>query len=278
MSSAARKIPIAQPALTRQIRLLEENVGAALFTRTQKGVALTLAGESFYRDTKRLIAEFNQARQNARAIASGHLGTLSLSVTVMHLWVPQITQLISRFRHTYPNINLKIFSLLSGPQVDAIREGRLDIGMLFFPPEDDAELSCQCLYKDNLVLVTSEHSPLAKHPPKKLADLNNADFIWFERAATPSYHDKLIHSFQRVGFTPHVVQEGADNATMMCLVAAGMGCTILPEMTMAGAPQGVVSHRIPDLTLELPLMLVWRKNSSNPALLPLVEMAMKHQL
>ncbi|MCC4264767.1 LysR family transcriptional regulator [Oceanimonas baumannii] len=278
MSSAARNIPIAQPALTRQIRLLEESVGAALFTRSQKGIVLTQAGESFYRDTKRLLNEFELAKRNASAIASGRLGTLSLSVTVMHLWVPQITELISQFRHAYPDISIKIFSLLSGPQVDAIRQGRLDIGMLFFPPEDDDELSSRCLYKDRLVLVTSKGSRLATQLPNKLADLNGEDFIWFDRAASPAYHDKLIHSFQKVGFTPHVIQEGADNATMMSLVATGMGCTILPEMTMAGAPPGVISHRIPDLTLELPLMLVWRKDSRNPALHPLIDMAMHHPL
>ncbi|MGQ7248840.1 LysR family substrate-binding domain-containing protein [Halomonas sp. V046] len=141
------------------------------------------------------------------------------------------------------------------------------------PPPDDDELCSHCLYEDRLILVTSAGSRLAEHPPRRLSDLNSEGFIWFERSASPVYHDKLIHAFQRRGFTPHVVQEGTDNATMLCLVAAGMGCTILPEMTMAGAPDGVVSHRLTDLDLTLPLMLVWRRDASLPAVRRLIEIA-----
>ena len=75
-----------------------------------------------------------------------------------------------------------------------------------------------------------------------------------------------------------MVQEGTDNATMLCLVAAGMGCTILPEMTMAGAPEGVVSFPLEDLDIVLPLMLVWRRDASLPAVRRLIEVAESQSL
>ncbi|SEM36903.1 LysR family transcriptional regulator [Halomonas caseinilytica] len=278
ISSAARRIPLAQPALSRQLQLLEEDVGAPLLSRSRHGVCLTAAGEAFSRDTRRLLADFEQAKQNARRIADGHLGRLRLGVTVMHLWVPQITRLLNRFRERYPGVTLQVVSLLSGPQVEALRQGELDAGMLYFPPEEDDSLCHHCLYEDHLVLVTSASSSLARHPPRRLAELNGEDFIWFDRSATPTYHDKLIHAFQRVGFTPNVVQEGADNATMLCLVAAGMGCSILPAMTMAGSPEGVVSHRIEDLDIVLPLMLVWRRDAGLPAVRRLIEIAESNTL
>lgn len=273
ISLAARRVPLAQPALSRQLQLLEDEVGTTLLIRSRHGIRLTAAGEAFYRDTRRLLGEFEQSKRNARRIADGQFGQLRLGVTVMHLWVPQIIGLLNRFRERYPEVTLKVESLLSGPQIEAIRHGRLDAGMLFFPPEDDNSLCCHCLYEDHLVLVTSATSRLAHNPPKFLAELNDENFIWFDRSATPVYHDKLIHAFQRQGFTPHVVQEGADNATMLCLVAAGMGCSILPAMTMAGAPEGVVSHRLEDLNLTLPLMLVWRRDSGLSAVRRLIEMA-----
>ena len=273
ISSAARRIPLAQPALSRQLLLLEDEVGTTLLTRSRHGVRLTAAGESFYRDTRRLLGEFEQAKRNAQRIADGQFGELRLGVTVMHLWVPQIIGLLNRFREQYPEVTLKVESVLSGPQVDAIRRGRLDAGMLFFPPEDDDYLCSHCLYEDYLVLVTSATSRLARQPPRYLSELNDENFIWFDRSATPVYHDKLIHAFQREGFTPHVVQEGTDNATMLCLVAAGMGCSILPAMIMAGAPEGVVSHRLEDLKLALPLMLVWRRDSGLSAVRRLIEIA-----
>ncbi|MAY71404.1 LysR family transcriptional regulator [Halomonas litopenaei] len=278
ISSAARKIPLAQPALTRQLRLLEESVGATLLERSRQGVRLTAAGVAFHGEARRLLREFETAKLDARRIADGQLGQLRLGVTVMHLWVPQIVKLLNGYRRRYPDVSLKVQSLLSAPQVEALRHHQLDAGMLFFPPADDDQLDSYCLYEDRLVLVVSEGSRLAQHPPSRLADLAGEDFIWFERSATPVYHDKLIHAFQRRGFTPHVVQEGTDNATMLCLVAAGMGCTILPEMTMAGAPEGVVSFRLEDLDMVLPLMLVWRRDASLPAVRRLIEVAESQSL
>ncbi|KJZ15037.1 MULTISPECIES: LysR family transcriptional regulator [Halomonas] len=278
ISSAARKIPLAQPALTRQLRLLEESVGATLLERSRQGVSLTAAGVAFHGEARRLLREFETAKLDARRIADGQLGQLRLGVTVMHLWVPQIVKLLNGYRQRYPDVSLKVQSLLSAPQVEALRHHQLDAGMLFFPPDDDDQLDSHCLYEDRLVLVASEGSRLAQHPPSRLADLAGEDFIWFERSATPVYHDKLIHAFQRRGFTPHVVQEGTDNATMLCLVAAGMGCTILPEMTMAGAPEGVVSFPLEDLDIVLPLMLVWRRDASLPAVRRLIEVAESQSL
>ncbi|OBX33880.1 HTH-type transcriptional regulator TfdS [Halomonas elongata] len=78
ISSAARRIPLAQPALSRQLQLLEEDVGTPLLSRSRHGVRLTAAGEAFSRDTRRLLADFEQAKQNARRIADGHLGRLRL--------------------------------------------------------------------------------------------------------------------------------------------------------------------------------------------------------
>ncbi|MCS2608095.1 LysR family transcriptional regulator [Halomonas dongshanensis] len=277
ITSAAKRLPLAQPALTRQLQLLEEEVGATLLTRSRNGIRLTVAGHSFYRETRKLLINFEEVKRNTRRIADGQLGQLHLGVTVMHLWVPQITGLLNCFRERYPEVSLKVDSMLSGPQVEAIRQQNLDAGILFFPPDDDV-LCSHCLYEDHLVLVASENSHLAKKPPRKLSELSHEEFIWFDRSATPTYHDKLIHAFQRAEFTPHVVQEGADNATMLCLVAAGMGCTILPAMTMTGAPRGVVSHRISDLDMTLPLMLVWRRDSGLSAVHKLIEIAESRSL
>jgi DNA-binding transcriptional LysR family regulator len=239
ISAAAAALPLAQPALTRQLQLLEESVGAQLLSRSRQGVTLTAAGAAFHRDAKHLLSQFEQAKHNARRVADGQTGQLRLGVPIMHLWVPRITGLLNDFRQQYPDITLKVVSLLSGPQVEALRQDKLDAGMLFFPPEDDASLCSHQLYEDRLVLVARAGSRLATHPPRRLAELNGEDFVWFNRNSTPTYHDRLIHAFQRAGFTPTVAQETTDNAAMLCLVAAGMGCTVLPEMTLAGAPSGV---------------------------------------
>ena len=273
ISSAARKIPIAQPALTRQLHLLETDLGVQLFHRTHQGIILTAAGTSFYENTQRLLKDFEATKQEVKNIANGQYGALRIGITPIHHWIPNITSLLNKFRKQHSNVELFIEPRLSGSQIEAIHNNLQDVGIMFLHPETQPELRGECLYKDHMVLVTSKHSSLAKNPPTCLADLNGEDFIWFKRGSTPSSYDKLHLSFKESGFTPNIVQECSDNTTMRCLVAAGMGCSLLPALTMTDAPDELVSYRIPDLTLELPLMLVWHPLYTTPAVEHLVSLS-----
>jgi len=270
ISSAARKIPIAQPALTRQLHMLEEDLGFQLFHRTHQGIILTAAGTSFYKNTQLLLEDFETIKQQAKNIANGQYGSLRIGITPIHHWIPNITRLLNKFRKQHPDVELFIEPRLSGSQIEAIHNNLQDIGIMFLHPETQPELRSRCLYKDHMVLVTSKNSYLAQNPPTCLADLNNEDFIWFKRDSTPSSYDKLHQSFIESGFIPNIVQECSDNTTMRSLVSAGMGCTLLPALTMTDAPKNLVSYRIPDLTLELPLMLVWHPLYTTPAIEHLV--------
>lgn len=275
-SAAARQIHIVQPALTRQIRALEESVGATLLHRQSKGVSLTAAGQSFVRDITYLFEHLENAAEKARRIEQGYSGELMLGVTAMHLWVPGLTRFLKTFRTSYPGIMLKLNTILSGPQITAIRLGQLDAGLLFFPPEDDDQLETLKLYTDHLVLVTQSDSRLAHTPPRRLADLGEEGFIWFDREMTPNYHDQLIGHFQQCGFTPNVIEKGNDNTTMLSLVASGIGCTVLPRLTLAGAPPGVVSFELEDLRFPLDLMLTWRRDRISPVTQNLIDLAREH--
>lgn len=275
-SAAARQIHIVQPALTRQIRALEEDVGAKLLHREARGISLTEAGRAFMRDTEAILEQLDQAAEKARKIEQGQVGELMLGVTAMHLWVPGLMQFLKTFRTRHPEVMLKLNTILSGPQIDAIQRGQLDAGLLFFPPQDDDQLNTLKLYTDRLVLVTQSESKLAQSPPRRLADLGEEGFVWFDREMTPNYHDQLISHFQHCGFTPNVVEKGNDNATMLSLVASGIGCTLLPRLTLAGAPPGVVSIELEDLDFPLDLMLTWRRDSLNPVTRNLIALAKEH--
>lgn len=115
---------------------------------------------------------------------------------------------------------------------------------------------------------------MGNSPPTKLAELNGADFIWFPRSVSPDYHDQLIYSFRKAGFTPHVTQEGTDNSSLLSLVAAGVGCSILPAAAGLNSPESVAFFQLDDLDIELPLQLVWRTDNTSPALLRFVEVGL----
>jgi DNA-binding transcriptional LysR family regulator len=273
ISQAARAVHIAQPALTRQIRDLEEELGLALFERRSHGIELTLAGRQFLVDATRILEEAAAAKERALRVNNGQIGTLSVAMTVQHGLLPIFSQTMLAFRTRMPGVSISLRQLLSGPQLEELRSGKLDAGFLLFRPRDDESLSGITLHREPLLLAVPCDSPLAKKPPRHLRELGGTEFIWFPRNASPGYHDQLIHCFRKGGFTPRVTQEGADNNALLCMVAAGLGCTILPAIASVNAPESVVFLELEDLDIQLPLELVWRSDNTSPALQRFVEVA-----
>ena len=273
ISDAARGLFIAQPALTKQMHQLEEELGVRLFERLSRGVALTAAGHQFLKDVSTIHDDLLQAKQNAQRADQGHIGNIALGLTILHRLLPEVAKVLRQFRERSPGVALTLRHLLSGPQVDKIREGELDAGFLYFRPMDDRTLNGLLFSRQRLMLVMPNEKRWTQTPPRRLSDLNGRDFIWFPRQATPAYHDQLISEFRRAGFLPHVVMEGTDNNALLTLVTAGMGCTILPELARAHASEDVVFVALEDLSLEMPLELVWRADNTSPVLKRLIRCA-----
>ena len=273
-SEAARQIYIAQPALTRKIHALEKEIGVKLLIRTSRGVQLTTAGEVFYKDVQQILRQLIEAEQKVRLFDQGYTGELVIGSTVMLLWVQELSEFLHIFRARFPQVILKMNTMLSGPQITSLQCGQLDVGLLFFPPTDSCLGSIR-IYTDRLVLVTHSNSPMAKNPPKKLADIGQHGFIWFDREVTFNYYDHLMNHFHQNGFVPNVVERGSDNAAMLSLVASGVGCTILPKMSTFNLPPGIVLIELNDLDLPMELMLVWRRDSITPMIRNMVNIAME---
>ncbi|WP_169708695.1 LysR family transcriptional regulator [Trinickia terrae] len=271
ISQAARGVHIAQPALTKQIRDLEEELGLTLFERRSRGIQLTPAGQQFLTDATRILNEVALAKERARRVSNGQIGSLSIAITVLHALLPIFSQIMRAFRKSVPGVSISLRQLLSGPQLEEIRSGRLDAGFLFFRPAGDEALTGFTIHREPLALAVPRDSDWAAKPPERLRELCEADFLWFPRKASPDYHDQLIHCFRKAGFTPRVTQEGEDNSALLSLVAAGLGCTILPATASINAPESVVFLEVKDLDIKLPLDLVWRSDNSSPALQRFVE-------
>ena len=271
-ASASRKLHIAQPALTRQVHALEEELGIELFIRSTKGVTLTDAGRVFYEDIKSIFSRLSYAEHRAKLVSQGSHGELKVGITTVNLWIEFVAIFFKRFRANFPNIMLNMNSILSGEQVKMILNGVLDIGLLYFPPKNKA-LDKLMLHIDKLVLVTQEDSLLAQKKPKKLKDIDQSSFVWFERGKSPNYHDKILAHFNERKFSPNIVELGSDNMTMLSLVSSGVGCTIVPKTTASLLPPGIVAMELDDLDLELELMLVWRQDTANPSVKHMVDIA-----
>lgn len=273
ITSAAKKIHIAQPALTRQIRLLEEALGTRLLDRNHKGVVLTRAGAYLYDHAVRLVADFDNVARKTKAMSDGYIDSLSIGITTIHPYIPSISGLISRFRTQYPDIRLSLESMLSGPQTTALLQGNIDAGILFIEPDDEPLLDTLPIGNFRMAVITRRHPSLLDKTPTSLRDFAGAPFICFNRNSTPGSYDRIDQYFRHAGITPHIVQECHDDITIRGLVATGMGYAIMPSI-LAKGDDNLVAYELDDLPIYSPLMLAWRKGDKSPEVESLRHVAM----
>lgn len=274
LSAASRRVHVAQPALTRQIRLLEEDLETRLFDRHARGMRLTVAGRALHEEARELLDRRTQLRTRLSALGQGVTGRVSLGVTVTHLWVPEVAHLLSNYRDRYPRVAFEVFPLLSGPQLDRLQDGGLDAGILYLDGGELPGLETRLLQRDHLLLAVPKSSRWATSPPASLREVADADVIWGFRHASPQYHDRMQAHFRRLDFQPRVVQYGADNIAILGMVAAGLGIAIVPAASSHHPMPGVHFLRLPELdTCDMLLWLAWRPDNDSPALHNLVSLA-----
>lgn len=264
---AAGRLHLAQPALSRQIQDLEEEMGFKVFDRLSRGVKLNTAGKVFLEDARRILQEVNDAAVRARRVASGQSGTLRMGLVETISWHGIVPESFRRFRDLHPDAELQLHPSSSAAQIEAVRAGRLDAGFAFTIANLEGELTQLPVAVHNLVLAAPKGHPLAKSKKLRLRDLNDAAFIWFPRRESTVFYDRLMQECFRGGLkTPHIVQEAINEATILSLVSCRLGVGFVSSATRWRRPEGVVLLPVTDLNLQLPFSLIWRKDNQSPLL------------
>ncbi|MNJ46119.1 HTH-type transcriptional regulator TfdS [compost metagenome] len=272
ISLAAQTIHIAQPALSRQIQALEEELGTALFERTTRGVLVTDAGKQLLTDARRLLDDTSAAMERAQRAGRGEIGHLSIALPSIPIVAPIIAEVLRVYRREVPGVSVTLRHLVSNNQLSMLLNGQLDAGFSLFRPLDDPGFDGIPVYSEKMLLAFPAGWEWNTGKPKFLRDLNNEEFIWLPRNAAPSWHDEMIHCFFNAGFIPKASVNGVDVASMLTLVAAGMGCTVLPESTKPYAPESVLFMEISDLNIKQNWELVWRSDNRSSQLSRFIEM------
>src|SRR5262245_10157367 len=264
---AAQRLRVAQPALSRQIQALEDEIGFKLFDRLPRGVKISAAGKSFLEDARRILHELNEAIARAKRVASGQSGTLRVGFVESMSWHGVVSNSFRQFRERQPDAELRIKPLSSLEQIEAVRSEQLDAGFVFTIADIGRELAQLKIDSVSLMLAVPKGHPLAKSKTLRLRDLSSASFIWFPRRESPLFYDQLMRACFRGGLkSPHVVQEGVNEATILSLVSCGLGVAFVSRATRWRCPESVVLLPVADLTLPLPFALTWRKDNSSPLL------------
>jgi DNA-binding transcriptional LysR family regulator len=269
---AARRLRVAQPALSRQVQDLEAEVGFKLFDRLPRGVKLSAAGNLFLEDARRILQQVNEAAARAARVARGQSGTLRIGFTENASWHGVVPDSLRRFRERRPDAELQLHPAASADQVEDIRSGRVDAGFVFNLPKSDDDLDQLAVAIQHVELAVPKGHKLGRIKRLRLRDLVDASFVWFPRREAPAFYDRLMHECYRGGLkSPRVVQEAANEATILSLVSHGMGVGWVNETARWRCPEQVVILSVTDLNMPLPMALAWRKDNTSPLLASFIE-------
>jgi DNA-binding transcriptional LysR family regulator len=239
---ASKRLFVSQPALSKQIRRLEEKVGGALFTRTRRKVEITEAGRVLLAGADKVLREDEAALSLAKEAVLGRAGTLRIGFGIASV-SEILPRTILRFRKTYSQVELKMRDMSTPAQIAALVEGSIDIGIVRLPIAH-TELDSLPLFHEQLVVATS--GSLSYNSRQGLAALRNQPFVFFPRATSATLHDHVLGLCRGAGFSPTIVQEASELFTILNLVRAGLGVSLVPS---AARRMGVPRVRFHDLGL-----------------------------
>jgi DNA-binding transcriptional LysR family regulator len=263
----ASRLRVAQPALSRQIQDLEEEIGFKLFERLPRGVKLSAAGKVFLADSRRILQEVNEAAARSGRVARGLSGTLRVGFTENASWRGVVPDSFRRFREQHPEAELQLQPAASLEVLEAIRSARLDAGFVNFMPKSDLELDQYLVAVQRVELAVPKRHPLTKLKRLRLRNLTDVPFVWFPRWASPAFYDRLMHECYRGGLkSPNIVQEGLNEATILSLVSTGLGVGWVLGSARWRSPESVVILPVVDLNMPLPLALAWRRDNTSTLL------------
>jgi DNA-binding transcriptional LysR family regulator len=245
----AELIHISQPALSLQIRALEEEIGIPLFERNRRKTTLTEAGVAFRKDAAAALSQLDLAIRKSRLAANGKLGFLRIGFisTAGFEIVPKI---VRQFRCVNPEVELSLRSIPTATQVRMLETGSLDIGFLRLPIGEHLTLEVLTVHQEPFVVVVPQSHKLARKKRMRLREVSGENFVMYQRAYAPGFHDLIIGMLRDVGIVPYVSQTAAEIATLISLVDAQMGVTILPASAVKYCVASVVAC---DIVGDLPM-------------------------
>ncbi|MDF2894097.1 MAG: LysR family transcriptional regulator [Rhodococcus erythropolis] len=264
---AAERLSITQPPLSRRIQALEKELGVELIDRTGRGVELTPAGRAFLGDARKILGMSDQAALSARRVPTGETGTVKLGFTgsAAHSVLDSI---VEATRARLPGIDLVLRERVSGTQVEELRSGALDLGLLR-PPVPAGALETSLLQREPLMLaVPLDHRLADSSRNPTITDLDGEALVMYSPAEARYFYDLLVSTFLDAHIAPRYVQHISQVHTILALVKAGLGIALVPAAATAMEVRGVELREIDGIEARpVELFLTWRTTEVEPPVL-----------
>lgn len=253
VTRAAEELHIAQPALSKQISQLEQELHIALFNRVGRSVRLTEAGEALLPHARAVLAQVAVARAEMSERVGLRKGRVSIGTTPT-VGTRLLPPALADFSRMYPGIEFRLSEAGLQTLLEELEAGLADMVIVSLPL-DDPTVTVEELFSEELVVVVNNLHPLAEQQQVRLADLSSER--WVLTAEDYDLRASVLSACQQVGFVPQVILEGGEIDTLLRLVAAGLGISLMPRLGIP--PDATLTVlQVADLDLSRTLGLAWR--------------------
>ncbi|MFC4560506.1 LysR family transcriptional regulator [Nocardiopsis mangrovi] len=232
---AAELSRVAQPSLSKQIRNLEEELGASLFSRARGNITLTPAGEALLPLAQRIITDMETARREVQELAGMRRGRVRLGATPS-LCAGLLADALAGFHDRFPGIELLVEESGSRDLIRALGKGELDLALIILPLQSsDPAFVTTPILRENLVVVgAADSSWHADRASLRITDLRGRPLVMFRRGY--DVREATLHACRAAGFEPHLAVEGGEMDAVLRFVEAGLGLAVVPSMVLKNRP------------------------------------------
>ncbi|MDQ6470638.1 LysR family transcriptional regulator [Flavobacterium sp. LHD-80] len=225
-TKASEKLFISQPPLSRQIAELEEELQAKLFIRNNKKVELTEAGKYFEKEVKSIFQVLERISVKTKKIAENVSGEFRIAY-ISSIYSSTISDLIKHLKAQFPYVNFKLFEVSTSKQIDALEQGKIEMGIIRSPIKSP-KIKSHLWFQDGFSIVFNKKNIQLKSE-KEILNLKDETFVFFNKDYAPHYHEVLLELCAFYGFTPKIIHEANNINSIVQLVKNGLGISIVPS-------------------------------------------------
>jgi len=261
---AAERSLMTQPAISQQLRQIENELQSTLIFRTNRQVRLTPSGDAFLKKAREIVERFKEAKDLVIQVESGKSGTLHIGTTIPAAYIV-LSEIVYKMRETLPAVQLAIHEMDTSIQEEELRKNHIDIG-LGHPPFEDKTLAAMNIAKVPFNIVMSKDNPLAEKTALSMKDLEKENFILFPRRLGPLQYDEIISLCLKSGFSPHNITEVSPAQAIIAFAGMDIGIGFIASKAQQFRHPNVVYRPLTGDRPYFALGTIHRRDSVNPVI------------
>jgi DNA-binding transcriptional LysR family regulator len=256
---AATRLSIVQPSLSQQIQQLEKELGFPLLYRTKRFVELTDAGKVFLAEAEHILAQVQEAKRAAQRAYRGEIGRLVVGYISSSTY-DLLPMMLRVYHERFPNVEVGLRELTTQEQLRAFEEEYIHVGILRLPISTPM-INVEVVRREPIVCVLPEEHALARHERMAVSLLADEPFVLQSSHRGGGYYMQVMKLCLASGFSPNVIQEVTEIHTIVSLVAANMGVSLVPLSARNIRSQGVVYRELEGTATLTEMAVAWPRNS-----------------